>query len=88
MAAKFITEFGWLSLPVLGYFLFSVFKAILSSIPRFSILPLAKDDAIFIACSLSTLVQLFVRGAGYLGPFVVLLYLVYGFMPKSGWLRA
>jgi hypothetical protein len=88
VAAKFITEFGWLSLPVLGYFLFSVFKAILSSIPRFSILPLAKDDAIFIACSLSTLVQLFVRGAGYLGPFVVLLYLVYGFMPKSGWLRA
>ncbi|MEI6828818.1 MAG: hypothetical protein WCK64_03060 [Synechococcaceae cyanobacterium ELA445] len=87
VAAKIITEFGWIGLFVMLYLLSCIVPALYSSVLMVSQGKAMKDDCLFIACSLSVMIQLFIRGSGYLGPFLVLTYLAYGFMPSTGWFR-
>ena len=81
VAAKFLTEFGWLGLSLLIYSLARALRLFVFALKLSSQGMAAKSDIIFISCIVSVLIQLFVRGAGYLGPFLVLAVLAYHFRP-------
>jgi hypothetical protein len=82
--SKLVCEFGWPGLALLiCFFVVAIPKA-------YSCLLLAANslsstgDNIFVSCFIGVCIQLFVRGSGYLSPFLVLASLVYFFMPTNG----
>lgn len=87
LGAKFVTEFGWMGLIVLIFFLFINVPELFFSLSKLSGKKALQGDYIYIACTISVFIQLFVRGSGYLGPSFVLSYLSIGFHPSIGWLR-
>ena len=81
IAAKLLTEFGWPGLLVLVYLLAKCIPLLLNVL-RLSCQGVAtKSDNVFASCVVAVLIQLFVRGSGYLGPFLVLSALAYYFRP-------
>jgi len=88
VAAKFVAEFGWIGFFVLIYLIACLIPALFSSLLLTSKGLATKNDFIFISCSLSVFIMLFVRGSGYLGPFLILTYLSFGFMPSVGFFRS
>ena len=83
VAAKILSEFGWPGLLGLSYFLVRSLPLLVYTLKLSSQDGASKSDNIFISCMVAVLIQLFVRGAGYLGPFLILAALAYYFRPLS-----
>jgi len=81
VAAKILSEFGWPGLIGLIYSTSRSLPKLVYTLKLASQNKATKPDNIFTSCMVAVLMQLFVRGAGYLGPFLVFAALAYYFRP-------
>jgi hypothetical protein len=81
VAAKLVSEFGWPGFAALIYLLVQTFPMLIYTLRLSALGKASKGNNIFSSCMVAVLMQLFVRGSGYLGPFLVLAVLAYYFKP-------
>jgi hypothetical protein len=88
VAAKLVTEFGVIGTAALCFYLVIVLRGLPASIHQIRQGCISQSNCIYMASLASTLLQLFVRGSGYLGPFVCYALLTYWFRPSHSFLFA
>jgi hypothetical protein len=83
VAAKLVTEFGVVGIVVLCIYLVVVSKGLLSALREIGPRAISPSRCIYLASYSSVILQLFVRGSGYLGPFVCFALLAYWLRPSQ-----
>jgi hypothetical protein len=83
VAAKLITEFGVSGIITLFLYLVIVSKGFLSVIREIRAGRISQSHCIYVASFTAVILQLFIRGSGYLSPFACYALLTYWFRPSS-----
>ena len=82
LLAKLITEFGLFGAILACAYFFVLSRGLLSVVPAIRSGCLSQANCIYLASCASVILQLLVRGGGYLGPFVCYALLTFQFRPS------